>query len=172
MENSKENLRELLSRFMDATAADKTAQDIENGDELLNACPAPQPREEVLAQIKTRVAITLRRRQMVSIQRRILAVTGVAAVLVVGIILSLRFINNGQTGDESRQYASATTDKFWEGADITTEDADIAVLSAEIETVKNALAGIQINDNGGNGDMAVNDLEMELIEISGDIWKG
>ena len=169
--SGKENLREFFGHFLDERDAREAAEDIRKADELFNAYPAPQPSEGTVAKVKSSVAIALRRRRTTSIQWRVLAAAGVAAVLVVGAFLSLRFRGSIQTGREQVQYASAIPDRVWEGSDITSDDAELAVLTAEVETLRNALSGAQIYDNGyGNG--AVNELEMELIEISGDLWKG
>jgi hypothetical protein len=53
-----------------------------------------------------------------------------------------------------------------------TDDADIAVLAAEISTIENELYGVELSDSGVSGGLDADDLEMELIGIGSDFWKG
>jgi hypothetical protein len=62
----------------------------------------------------------------------------------------------------------AIPSRVWEGAD----DTDVTVLKAEIENIQSELSGVQSGDVGGNGSTAVDELETELIEVNGDMWKG
>ena len=160
-----ENLFELLNRFMDEGAARDMARDIEKGDELLSLHPAPQPSDKVLEEIKSRIALTLKHRRTASvIRQRVWVAAGVAAILVIGVFSSLRLWNSPTTKLQQVQIASAV----WDGSD----DADIAVLKAEVETIQNTLSGVQVDDNAGSNGLSAGDLEMELIEIGSDIWKG
>ena len=170
--SDRENLKELLARFMDAEEAGRAAQDIEKGDELLRAHPAPQPDEDVIAGLKAMVSAVVRRRQRITLQRRIFAVAAVAAVLVVVSAVALKFFEPRPVEQTQMRYAAAISDRIWESSDITTDDADIAILAAEISTIENELNGVELGDSGTNGSAAVDDLEMELIGISGDFWKG
>lgn len=167
-----ENLKELLARFMDAVAAGQAAQDIERGDELLRAFPAPQPDEDVVAGLKAEVAAVVRRRHRIAMQRRILSSAAMAAVLVAVSAVALKFLEGRPVEQTTVRYAAAISDRIWESSDITTDDADIAVLAAEISTIENELNGVELGDSGTNGSAAVDDLEMELIGVSGDFWKG
>ncbi|MBN2019484.1 MAG: hypothetical protein JW749_04595 [Sedimentisphaerales bacterium] len=168
----KENLTRLFEAFSDADSARQAARDIENGDKLFNAFPAPQLSDEAIEKVKARVSLALKRRRIVSIQWKVLSAAGVAAVIVIGILLSSKFTNPAVEARRPAIYTAGIPGRIWEGSDIIADDADFAVLAAEIETIKNTLAGVQVSDNDENGDSAVGDLEMELIEISGDIWKG
>ncbi|MGA2172428.1 MAG: hypothetical protein ABSG82_05375 [Sedimentisphaerales bacterium] len=167
-----ENLRELLSGFMDAEAAGRAAEEIESGDELLRAHPAPQPSEAFLAEIKKKMSAATGRRQTITLRRRILAVAAAAAVIVAVSAVTLKFFEKQPVTQTTAQYAAAIPAKIWESNDITADDADIVVLAAEVGTIENELSGVQLNDNSGNGSGAVGDLEMELIETNGDFWKG
>jgi capsule polysaccharide export protein KpsE/RkpR len=64
--------------------------------------------------------------------------------------------------------AASISSRVWEGAD----DADVTVLKAEIENIQSELSGAQSENIGGNGSNDIGDLETELIEINGDVWKG
>jgi hypothetical protein len=168
MNNSaNENLRELLAGFMDEAAARQTAEDIEKGEEILGANQAPQPDERVLAEVKKNVVAALRRRRTVVFQKRILGAAVAAAIVVVSVLTMIRY-GNPQNSHQTRMVAASIPSRVWEGAD----DADVTVLKAEIENIQSELSGVQSDDTGGNGSTAVDDLETELIEVNGDMWKG
>ncbi len=166
-----ENLRELLAGFMDEAAARQTAEDIEKGEEILGAYSAPQPDERVLAEVKKSVAVALRRQRTVVLQRRILRVAVAAAVILVSVIAPMRY-GSQQNSQQTRIVAKSTSSipsRVWEGAD----DADVTVIKAEIENIQSELSGVQSDSIGTGGtNSAVGDLETELIETNGDIWKG
>ena len=167
MNNSaNENLRELLAGFMDEAAARQTAEDIEKGEEILGAYRAPGPDERVLAEVKRNVVAALRRRRTVVFQRRILTAAVAAAVIVVSVLTLIRY-GNPQNGQQTRMVAASIPSRVWEGAD----DADVTILAAEIENIQSELSGAH-SDDGGNGSNDVGDLETELIEVNGDMWKG
>jgi hypothetical protein len=173
MDNSgKENLRQLLAAFLDADSARRAAEDIEKGDELLRAYPAPQPGEKVLAEVNRRVVEAVRRRRSIALRHKVLAVAGVAAAIVVLSAVALRFFAGQPVKQPSARYATVIPQRIWEGGDITTDDPDIAVLTAEVETIENELQALLADDDGSNNSVTVGDLEMELIEIGGDFWKG
>jgi hypothetical protein len=171
-DSGNENLRELLAGFMDAGAASRAAEDIERGDELLRAWPAPQPSEAVLTGVKKKVAVAVRRRQVITLRRRVLAAAAAAAVIVAASAVALRLFEKQPMEQMVVQYAAAIPERIWESSDITADDADIAVLAAKVETIENEMSGVQLNDNGVSGNGAIGDLEMELIEIGGYFWKG
>ena len=157
-------LRELLTGFMDEAAARQTAEDIQKGDEILGANLSPQPDELLLAEVKKNVVAALRRRRTVVLQKRILGAAVAAAVIVASVLVMMRYGNTPAGNQQTRLIASSV----WEGAD----DADVTVLKAEIENIQSELSGVQSDDAGGNGSNDVGDLETELIEINGDMWKG
>jgi hypothetical protein len=167
MNNSaNENLRKLLAGFMDEAAARQTAEDIEKGEEILGASQSPQPDERVLAEVKKNVVAALRRQQTVVFQRRMLGAAVAAAVIVVSVLVLIRY-SNSQNSQQTRMFATAISAGVWDGAD----DADVTVLRAEIENIQSELSGTQ-SDDGGNGSNDIGDLETELIEVNGDMWKG
>ncbi|MFH1371622.1 MAG: hypothetical protein ABII09_10110 [Planctomycetota bacterium] len=169
--SDRENLKDLLSKFMDAGAAGEAAEDIERGDELLRAFPAQEPDKDVVADVKEMVSAVVRRRHRITLQRRILAAAVAAAIVVVSAV-ALKYFDRQPAGQTPVRYAAAIPDKIWESSDITTDDPDIAVLAAEISTIENELHGVESSDSSVSGSMAADDLEMELIGISGDFWKG
>ncbi|MGA2071761.1 MAG: hypothetical protein ABSG97_10485 [Sedimentisphaerales bacterium] len=160
-------MRELLTGFMDEAAARQTAEDIQKGDEILGANLSPQPDELLLAEVKKNVVAALRRRRTVVFQRRILTAAVAAAIVVVSVLALIRY-GNSPNSHQTRMVAAAIPSGVWEGAD----DADVTVLKAEVENIQSELSGVQSDNAGGNGSTAVDDLETELIEVNGDMWKG
>jgi hypothetical protein len=168
---SNENLRELLTGFMDEAAAKQTAEDIEKGEEILGANQSLGPDEQVLAEVKKNVAAALKRKRTVVFQRRILSAAAAAAVILVSVIALMQYSSN-QNSEQTRVIANSTSSipsRVWEGAD----DADVTVLRAEIENIQNELSGIHSDSvSTGGTNTTAGDLETELIETNGDIWKG
>jgi len=160
-----ENLRTLLAGFMDEAAARQTAEDIEKGDEILAAYSAPQPNQRALAEVKKNITAALRRRRTVAFERRMFGAAIAAAVIVVSVLAVIRYgYQSNGTPAEGRIPAVV-----WDGAD----DADVTVLRAEIENIQNELSGAQSDSiSTGGANSAIGELETELIEINGDIWKG
>lgn len=169
MNNSaNENLRELLAGFMDEAAARQTAEDIEKGEAILGAYKSPQPDERVLAEVKKNVAAALRRRRTVVLQKRILNAAAVAAVIVVSVMALMRY-GNWQNSGQTRMLATAISAGVWDGAD----DTDVTVLKAEVENIQSELSGVQSDSiSTGGTNTTAGDLETELIEVNGDMWKG
>ncbi len=160
---------------MDTDAARQAAEDIERGDELLRTNSAPQPSETLLAEIKNNVATAVRRRHSIAIKQRVWATAAVAAVILLVSAIALKMFDRPPV--TTRTVASAAVipaipAKFWESSDITIDDTDIAMLTAEVETIENELLALRMNEDFGNGNGAVDDLELELIETGGDFWKG
>ena len=60
----------------------------------------------------------------------------------------------------------------WESACLADDGEDSATLIAEVEQLENDLLALQFGENGGNGYEAVTELEIELVEINSDFWKG
>jgi hypothetical protein len=61
---------------------------------------------------------------------------------------------------------------MWESDDITTEDAGLAILFAELQQIEDEATGLRLNENGLNGSAGIEKLELELMEIKSDFWKG
>ena len=168
MNNSaNENLRELLAGFMDESAARQTAENIEKGEEILGANQSPQPNERVLAEVKKNVVAALRRRRTVVFQRRMFGAAVAAAMIVISVLVLMRY-GNQQNNQQTRLVAASIPASVWEGAD----DADVTVLKAEIENIQSELSGVQSDNTGTSGNTSVGDLETELIEVNGNMWKG
>jgi hypothetical protein len=69
-------------------------------------------------------------------------------------------------------YAATIPDQIWEGGSIRTDDPDIAALSKEIDNIADEISGVRLSDKNGSSTAAVGDVEMQIIEVSADFWKG
>jgi hypothetical protein len=168
-DSTKENLNELLAGFMNTDMAGQAAQDIEKGDQLLRNFPAPQPADNVIAGIKLQMATAVRRRHRVAIQHRIWATVGVAAAIVLVSVASLKLFEQKPAEQTPAHYAVVIPDRVWDGSDIT---SDISVLSAELDSLEKEITSTSVDEVGDNSNLSVGDLEMELIETGGNLWKG
>jgi hypothetical protein len=172
MNNEKENLRELLTSFMDIKSADKAAADIEGGDKLLRNWPAPQPDEKLLTEVKQKMIIAAGQHRSVTRHHRIFIAASAAAAVIILSVIALKVFENRPVGQPDKIYAATIPDAVWEGGSIITDDPDIAVLSNEIDNIADEISAVLLSDKNGSSDSAVYDVEMQIVEMSADFWKG
>jgi hypothetical protein len=166
-----ENLVELLRRFMDEPTAKAAHEDIEAGERWLDACPAPRPEEQVLAAIRTRMVLAAQHRARFS--RWIRVSLAAAAVLVLAAIGLLAPHSTSQPHRAS--YATLMPAAIWESDDLTADDLDLAYFSSEIRQIETQVQALDadMGDNGLSPAGGVpEELEMELIAIQTEFWKG
>ena len=168
---NEENLKELFERFVSAEKAEQAVQDIQKGEQIFREHSVPGPDMELIADIKAEVADALLRRKANAFRRTAYKVAAVAAVILLAVI-SVRFFEKGSVEPRRVATASIIPLSIWESEDVTADDADLAVLTAEIEQIKSEVLTLQLGENGGNGDKELMELEMRLIEIDSDFWKG
>jgi len=110
----------------------------------------------------------LRQRRRARIWRKY-AMEVVAAAAVLGLIASigLRFFYNGGS---SIAYIPRA---IWETYDITNEDSNLAYCSTEIEQIEQQFHKLQSPYEETNTAYdEVSEMEMELLEIETEFWKG
>ncbi|MHC4172565.1 MAG: hypothetical protein ACYTBX_00975 [Planctomycetota bacterium] len=169
---NEENLKELFERFADAEQAEKHIQDVQKAEQILREYPAPEPGDMLIANIKAEIAMRLPARRTDVFKRTVYKAAAVAAAVVIVAAVSLRLFEQGDVEPERVIYASLIPRVIWESDDIATDDADLAIFTAEVEQIEDEVLALQFGENGGNGSRAVSELEMELIAIEGDFWKG
>jgi len=160
-----EDLKALFETFVGPQHAEDAVDDIRRGDQVLNEYPAPGPGPEVLAQIKAQVRSTLEKRSKRTFGPLSRKIAAAAAVLIIGVVVSLRFFER-----KPAPVPPATIP--WDVENLRAQDADLAQFSAEIEQIESDLLALQLGENGSNGHADLTELEIELMEISGDFWKG
>ncbi len=168
-----ENLEVLFGKFVGAQEAQKAVDDIRKGEQILRDNPAPQPSDELIAGIKSEIAMSLLQRQTnVSSYRKIIYKLAVAAAVIAILTgIGIQFIEKGEHNGKIYA-ASLIPTSIWESDDIAADDADLAIFTAEIEQVEVEVLALQTGESNGNSQRAVTELEMELAEIENDFWKG
>jgi hypothetical protein len=163
-----DNLKDLLETFMDPKQARQAAEEIRKGEQILRQNPAPEPKLELILKIKAQGISQLRRRRHVRIWRKY-AMEAVAAVAVLGIVASvgLRLFQNGRS---SIAYIPRA---IWETYDITNEDPKLAYCNTEIEQLEQQFHKLQSPDEETRTTYdEVSEMEMEILEIETEFWKG
>jgi hypothetical protein len=164
---NEENLKELFERFVEAEQAEKAAEDIRKGEQILRENPTPQPSDELIANIKTEIAASLLYKKENAFRRTAYKTMAVAAGFILLAVIGVKLFEKGK-GEAERVASDSTAPKaVWESESLADE-----TLTDEIEQVENDLLAMQFGENGGNGYEAVTELEMELTEINSDFWKG
>ena len=173
MNNQNDELRRMFEKFADAEEAGAAAEDIREGEQILRDRPAPEPDGRLIADIKAEISQTVVRRKENAFRWAVYKTAAVAAVFIVLAVISVKSFKKDRGQPKSVVYASIIPTAIWESSDISTDDADLASLIAEIEQIEGETQALQLGENGGNGSGVITELETELIEIdNSDFWKG
>ena len=170
-ERNEENLKDLFEKFLNAKEADEAVEDIGKGEEILRAHPWPKPDGKLVAGIKAEVARELLRRKTRVTKRVVYKVAAVAAAFLILANVSVKLFEKGGEGGGVVK-ASILPSAIWESEDLAADDVDLAILTAEIREIEEDALALQLGENGGNGHIGLEELEIELMEINGDFWKG
>ena len=168
---NRENLRELFEKFFDAEQAESCVEDIEKAEQMLREHPAPQPDDMLIANIKAEIAMRLRAGRAHHFRRIFYEIVGAAATIIFVAAVSLQLLEK-DTPPKPRVYASLIPAAIWESDDITAADENLAVFTAQIDQIEDEVTALQSGEKAGNGESTLAELEMELIEINSDFWKG
>jgi len=163
-----ENLVELLRRFMDEPAAREAQADIQAGEQWLATYPAPAPRSQVITAIHAQMILSARRRhRIVRLAHGSLAAA--AAIVILALI--------GPFGPRSASrspspYMAFIPTALWESDDITTADLDLAYFSSEIRQIEAQMLALETGENETSEGDASDEIELELLAIQAEVWKG
>jgi len=169
---NQENLKELFERFVDAEQAEKYVEDVQKAEQILREYPAPEPDDMLIANIKAEIAMRLPTQRAHVLKRVVYKAAAVAAAIAILAAVSVKLLERDKVEPERVEYASLIPRAIWESDDITTDDMDLAIFTAEVEQIENQVLALQFGENGGNGDSTLAELEMEFLEINSDFWKG
>ncbi|MHC4618482.1 MAG: hypothetical protein ACYTEQ_12100 [Planctomycetota bacterium] len=167
-----ENLRELFEKFAGGEEAKKAVEDISQGERILRQHPAPPPSDELIAQVQAKAAGALAANKARAFRRAVYKVAAVAAVFFIAAVASVRLVGPPEDKTDEIYSASIIPAAIWESDDIAADDTDLALLSAEVNELRQEMLALRLGENGGNGLEDLTELEMELAEVNGDFWKG
>jgi hypothetical protein len=169
---NRENLKELFEKFVGTEEAENAVEDFQVADRILNEYPAPEPDTQLIAAIKSEIEERIRIRQEHAFRRIAFKLAPVAAVFIVLAAVSVRLFDKNGGGPVKVSYASIIPAAIWESENIATDDADIVILTAELDELEVEVMTLESGEDTGNGRSAVTELEMEFVEINTDIWEG
>jgi len=168
-----ENLRELFEKLFDAEQAESCVEDIQKAEQILRDNPAPEPDDMLIANIKAEIAMRLPAARTHRFRRIAYEAVGVAAAILIVAAVSLQLFQKEAPMPREVVYsASLIPTAIWESNDIATDDEDLADFTTQIEQIEDEVLALQSGEDTGNGDSTLAELEMELIEINSDFWKG
>lgn len=172
-ERKDENLRELFENFVGPEQAKQAAEDIQRVEQILEENPAPEPSEELRWQIKERICEALEERKARRYWMPAYRAVAVAAVIIFVFVVSIELFKKPLDLPVEKPiiYAAAIPAAVWDGSNIIEDDAELAVLYAEIEQVENEFQTVQLDQGNGNGKDSVTELELELMDIDSEFWE-
>jgi hypothetical protein len=172
MSNRKDkNLDELLKRLY-GNGAKEVGEDIAKGERILREYPDPKPDEETIILLKAKVAKAVAANHERALRRTYYRVAAFAAAVIMIAFVSVQLLERKPV--ESVQVA--TTVKVTEG--ISQDDGffngeeEMATLSAEVEQVGDEIMALDFGVASEELDDDWIDVEMGLIDIENDFWKG
>jgi len=171
-DRNEENLKELFERFVGTEEAQSWVEDFDKVKRILDENPAPQPSQELIAAINSRIAEEIRLRKEHTFRRLAYRLAPVAAVFVVLAAVGVRMMLKESSGTAERVRGPIISASVWESENIAAVDRNLLVLTTELDELEVEFANLQSDEIGGNGSSALTELEIEFAEIDTDIWEG
>ena len=170
-ERNGENLKDLLERFVDTEEAQSWVEDFDKVKRILDENPAPQPSQELIAAINSRIAEEIRLRKEHTFRRLAYRLAPVAAVFIILASVSIKLYVRDSRPEKPRNVPLLSS-AIWESDNVATVDRNLLVLTTELDELEVEFANLQSDEIGGNGSSALTELEIEFAEIDTDIWEG
>ena len=165
-----ENLKELFERFLSAEQAKSNIEDIQKAEQILHDNPAPEPDSMLIADIKAEIAMRLPAKRPSVFMKVAYRAAHIAAAILIISAISLSLFNDNPT-TVPVQRGSILPAAVWDSDDITTDDAELAIYTMEIEQIEEELRSLQSGEDIGDGVSTISEIEMELVAINNDFWK-
>jgi len=169
---NEKSLNELFEKFFDDEQAKSFAEDIQKAEQILRGHPAPEPDDMLIANIKAEIAMRLPAERARHFRRMVYKLISIAAAIVILATISVQFLVEDGKKPREVSYASLIPAAIWDSDDITADDENLAIFTAEIEEIEGEVLNLESGEDTGNGNRTITELEMELIEINSDFWKG
>jgi hypothetical protein len=167
IDRSRDDLRELLERFLDPSEAGSAEREIRAGERLLETSAAPQVAPETLAAIKRQIAAQLGAPYEPShpFYRYVGAAAAVILVALIG------FFGRSAPERPAVRYASLIPAAIWDSDDIVSDDMELAYLRSELRRVEAQMHALDAYDGDVTASGALDEVELELIRIDREFWK-
>jgi len=159
-----ENLRELIEKFFDPEQAQMYLDDIEKGEQILHNHPAPEPDETLIANIKAEIALNVLPRKATLVKRIAYAVSATAAAVIIIAAINMSLFEKTIEVEPGQGIQVASVFPW--------ESYDIEALHTEVEQIEDELTDLESGRENLNSNNDISEMEMELIVIAGDFWKG
>jgi len=169
---NQENLEEMFEQFFAPEQAASAVEDVRKGEQILRNNPAPEPDELLIADIKWQIEESLAARKPAWTFSTVAYRVAVAAAIIVVAAISTQLLKKGPEKPSKIEYASIIPREVWDSSDISTADADLAVLTAEVRQIENEFLTLELGEHRSNGERTVAELEMQFITISSNFWEG
>jgi len=167
-DHARENLAQLLRRFMDDSAAQAVQADIDAAERIMESYPAPAPSAETVSTIRALTKAAAARKH-----RRTRIFRGVVAAAA-AVILTVLIGRHGPTPTARPHVnlASILPSAIWESHDLAADDLDLVYFNSEIRQIEAQMHAIDSDETEIRRDSDLDDLEMELTAIETEFWKG
>lgn len=169
---NQENLKELFEQFFAPEQAARAVEDVRKAEQILRENPAPEPDKLLIADIKWQIEESLAARKRVWTFRTIGYRVAVAAAIIIIAAIGTQLLRRDRGEPGKTTYAELIPRAIWETNDISTADADLALLTAEIRQVEDEVLTLELGERRGNGERVIAELEMQLIAINSNFWEG
>ena len=162
-----DNLKELFERFMSPADAETAADDVSAGENLLREHAAPQPRPEIIVGIKLQINDKLAGHHRTShpLYRIAVAAAAVIAVALIG------YLGRAPQSRPNLSRAALIPTAIWESDDLASDDFDIAYFASEIQQIEAQVRALEAGEAESIGAGALDEVEMELMQINTEFWK-
>lgn len=181
MKNTTDNLNDLLQCFVDASSAELMAEDIRQGDDLLDRYPAPPLTPEATMRLRLRLRSVRATRH-----RRTLflgwATVAAAAVAVIVVMVGWTEQNMPSAPVESKPVAQAVprelpgfTLNLWDDRVHSESDEKFAAIRSELDNIAETMEAVRIEKSEFFKDRyrRSGDLEQGETQINkAEFWKG
>ena len=168
-----ENIDELLQRLFGDGCVKESAEDIQKGEQILRDNPAPLPAAEVIFAIKSVGVKVIARNKARAFRSTIYKVAAIAAAVLIISAVSVRIFETGAVKTVKVATIDGTNQTVSQDDEFFSSDVEMETLAAEVEQVEQELATLQwdlASENSSYGDII--ELELKLIEVDSDFWKG
>jgi len=163
-----DNLAELLRQFMDESPARATQEDLSAVEQMVESYPAPVPAVRTLSTIKTLMVATAHHR------RRRIRIFHSAMAAAAAIIVTVLIAQHGRSPAHrpSVTFASILPAAAWESDNPAADDPDFVYFTSEIRQIEAQMRDLETGDTEIRGKKTLDELELELLAMETEFWKG